>query len=334
MKTKKRNRDESPPRVHCKRTATKRRRRQARDNLISSKRQLITIKDTEVHLLGASSPVVPCDVILSNCYDITREHCEILRTWLPNVTSLNMEFCQSLTDEDFTVLFGFQEKETESEATATILESVDFNPFSKLEVLNLSHTNIGDAGVATLALQCPNLKTLSIQNTRVSDYALSAVAQHCHCLTALDVSGCSGFGSYGIQLLSQERAATLKRLDVSDCAYVNDAVVPYLCHCPNLTQLGLRNTKISDRAVSALLRRLQFIELNLEGLPISDPQLLHLIQFQKNLQKLDISFCHSLSVAALKRVGELSSCLQELSLFGLEEKAKEIESWEGLLLFC
>jgi len=334
MKTKKRNRDESPPRVQCKRTAAKRRRRHTRDISTLSKRQIITIKDTEVHQLCTRSPFVPCDVILSNCYDITREHCEILRTWLPNVVTLNMEFCHSLTDEDFTVLFGFQETKQDSEAAATtrVLESVDFNPISKLEVLNLSHTNIGDAGVAALALQCPNLKILYLQNTRVSDYALSALAQHCHGLTAVDVSGCTGIGSYGIQLLAQESSATLKSLDISDCIFINDAVVPYLCHCPNLIQLGLRNTKISDRAVSALLRRLQFNELNLEGLPLSDLQLLQLIQFQKNLNKLDISYCHGLSLAALRRVAELS-CLQELSLFGLEEKAQGIER-EGLLLFC
>jgi len=324
---KKRNRDESPGRVHCNRTATKRRRRRSSTTLPKLQ---ITIKiDAKVTQLG-------CDVKLANCYDITREHCETLREWLPNVVTLNMEFCHSLTDEDFIVMLGFQgtgeTKVTKGKSAHYLLESVD-HPVRNLEVLNLSHTNIGDSGVAAIALQCPNLRIISLQNTRVSDYALSALAQHCRGLTAVDVSG-TEIGSYGIQLLAQESTATLQSLELNDCVYVNDAVVPYLCHCPNLVRLGLRNTKISDRAVSALLRKLKFIELNLEGLPIYDAQLLQICQFQKNLEKLDLSFCYGLSLASLTRVVELSTSLQELSLFGLEEMAKEIERWEGLLLFC
>jgi len=314
MKTK-RKRDESPQRaILTKRTYNKKRRRHAKE----TSKETISVSVPEDKLQYLKSTVsVPSNVNLANCYNLTKGHCELLRNdWLQQIISLNLECCHSLTDDDFSTLFGFQPVETNTVADIRVLEPLDDSTL-KLESLNLTRTNIGDAGVAAIAIKCKNLKHLYLSHTRITDLSLSLIAQHCSNLQTLEVVGCD-IGNYGLQLIAQECKSNLLTLDVSDCGRVNDAIVPYLCfYCPNLERLGLRNTKIPDRGVSALLRKLKLTALNIEGLPITDIQLCQISHFQPSLKELNLSFCYNASLKSIKTVIELCKDLTDVHLYGL-----------------
>jgi len=333
MKTK-RKRDESPQRaVLTKKTYNKKRRRHANKET-SIDTTLVSMPEDKLQLL--KSTVSTPSVNLANCYNLTKEHCELLRNdWLKQILSLNLECCHSLTDDDFSNLFGFQPVETNTETNIRVLEPLDDSTL-KLESLNLTRTNIGDAGVAAIAIKCKNLKHLYLSHTRITDLSLSLIAQHCSNLQTLEVVGCD-IGNYGLQLIAQERKSNLVSLDVSDCYRVNDAIVPYLCfYCPNLARIGLRNTKIPDRGVSALLRKLKLTSLNIEGLPITDTQLCQISHFQPSLTELHLSYCYNTSLNAIKNVVELGKNLAVVHLFGLgigKELLLELQR-EKLSIFC
>jgi len=269
-------------------------------------------------------------------YNLNNGHCESLRNDLQHVLSLNLESCHSLTDDDFSTLFGFHSVETSTPDLIRVLEPVDDSTPLKLESLNLTRTNIGDVGVAALVVKCKNLKHLYLSHTRITDFSLSLIAQHCSNLQTLEVVGCE-IGNYGLQLIAQQFKARLVSLDVSDCYRVNDAIIPYLCfYCPNLERIGLRNTKIPDRGVSALLRKLKFTSLNIEALPITDLQLCQISQLQPSLRVLHLSFCYGISLPIIKKMVEQCKTLSEVHLFGLgitPEVLIELQR-EGLSIYC
>jgi len=331
MKTK-RKREESPQRV-TKKTYQKKRRRHANNKDKEKRETLLVPTEDKLQQIQTTSPV-PSSVDLSNAYNLTKEHCEFLRNkCMQHIISLNLECCHSLTDDNASILFGFQQTET-STTTERELEPVD-DSILKLESLNLTRTNIGDVGVAAIALKCKNLKHLYLSHTRITDLSLSLIAQHCPALQTLEVVGCD-IGCYGLQLIAQECKSNLVRLDISDCYRVNDAIVSYLCfYCPNLHYVGLRNTKIPDRGVSALLRRLKLVSLNIEGLPITDKQMCQMSQQQPCLKELHISFCYNISIDMIMRVVKLCRELEEVHFYGLgaKEVVAEVER-EGLSIFC
>lgn len=186
---------------------------------------------------------------LPNNYKLNKQHFEELRSLLPNLKTLNLECCPTLSDQDLASLVGFEATSSDTTGelrilfislTWLVLEAVDDAKTMMLEHLNLTRTNIGDVGVAALVMKCKNLKYLFLSHTKITDVSLSLIAKHCPGLHTIDVTGCN-VGNYGIQLIAQECNKSLVSLVVNDCHRVNDAIIPYLCYyCPSLSQLGIR----------------------------------------------------------------------------------------------
>jgi len=228
MKTKRR-REDSPQRGTQRKCYKTKRRRQCPIGPDTLKIRHEQTEEENFQQIIRSIPFVPYHLEMSNCYGINKQHMNTLKnSWFAQLISISLEFCTSLTDADVASLTGF---EPTTDNTTIVLEPVDVSE-CKLESLNLAYTNLGDAGLVTLILACPNLKHINLKHTRITDWTLSLIAQHCRHIQTLDVSGCD-VGSYGIQLVAQECKDNLHCLEMNDCPRVNVAVIPYLCfHCP------------------------------------------------------------------------------------------------------
>eukprot|EP01127_Copromyxa_protea_P023705 TRINITY_DN8992_c0_g1_i1.p1 TRINITY_DN8992_c0_g1~~TRINITY_DN8992_c0_g1_i1.p1 ORF type:complete len:323 (-),score=23.05 TRINITY_DN8992_c0_g1_i1:64-1032(-) len=267
---------------------------------------------------------------LSNNYTLNKQRLSDIKKSLPRLRSLNLEFCHTLSDEDFASMVGY-----ELVPSTKVLEAVDDTKTFSLESLNLARTKISDAGVAAIIVRCEEVRHLRLSHTRITDLSLSLIAQHCKRLVTLDVSGCD-IGNYGIQLIAQE-CKYLADLKVNECTRINDGIIPYVCfYCPELNQLGIRNTKITARGLNTLLQKRKFSYLDLEALPITDAQL-YLISLQQsqNIKSLRLSYCFNLTAGNICRLINICKHLAEVHLFGLSlgEELFSSVNREGLHIF-
>eukprot|EP01126_Amoeba_proteus_P017636 TRINITY_DN1858_c0_g1_i3.p1 TRINITY_DN1858_c0_g1~~TRINITY_DN1858_c0_g1_i3.p1 ORF type:complete len:310 (-),score=27.35 TRINITY_DN1858_c0_g1_i3:483-1412(-) len=216
-----------------------------------------------------SSPVqTRTHLDLRNCHQLESKHIRILRNSLiHNLTSVNLEFCNSLIDEDFATLVGVELKDKSRTILGAVIHRIvssqnyrlfsstfinfpftlvfqsagDSTPPLPLEHINLGSTNVTDAGIRAITHQCPTLNQINLLDCQqITDLSLSYIAEKCTNLQHLNVSGCR-IGCYGIQLVSQQTKGYLRSLEMNDCYQITDAIVPYLIYyCPNLVRLGLR----------------------------------------------------------------------------------------------
>jgi len=232
----------------------------------------------------------------------------ISEKWIKRVSVLNLQYCDFITDNLLDILLG---------GTTAVLPH--------LRNINLSYTNITDLGVRLIVNKCPNLKIVNMNACRsITNLSVSMMAQHYSQISELKVEGCNNITDYGVQILAQQLKSNLRLLDLNDCSNITDQIFQYLCfYCPNLKYLYLRGTKITAETVLQFTTRFQLKSLNIQGIPISDAELFHIGYFQKQLEMLDISFCHSVTSTGL--LGLLSGCtyLKVLYLFGTTSNIPE-----------
>jgi len=247
--------------------------------------------------------------------------------WMKTVLSLNLEYCQNLTDGDLAVLLGCE-------------ENCPPNPSATLPLrkINLSHTNITDLGIRVLVQRCPKLKRITLKACQsITNKSLSMIAQHCKNIAELNIAECRNITDYGVQIILQQSKTNLSLLDLNDCSGVTDSILPYLCYyCPNIKQLRLRGTHLSAQAISHTVSKLALTELNVHGLDICD-EVLHQFGYHlKKLQTLDLSFCYSLTVTGLRALLKGCPMLRELHLFGINLTQCEIDTLQrsDLTIFC
>jgi len=240
---------------------------------------------------------------MSSCSPLDANSLQIIsEKWIKSITFLNLRYCEFITDNLLDILLG---------STTTVLPT--------LRNINLSHTNITDLGVRLIVNKCPNLKIVNMNACRsITNLSVSMIAQHCTHISELNVEGCNNITDYGVQILAQQLKSNLRLLDLNDCSNITDQIFQYLCfYCPNLKYLYLRGTKITGEAVLQFSERFELKGLNLQGLSISDAELFHIGNFQKQLEMLDISYCHSVtSMGLLGLLSALSTNLKVLYLFG------------------
>jgi len=258
----------------------------------------------------------PYPIELDISHYVTHSSAKLLRELsqlCPNVSTLNLSFWNYLTDDDLSLLLGNHN---------TVLPNI--------EILNISHTQVTDSGIKIITSKCPNLTSIDLNGCHdITDVSLSLLAQNCKNLQHLRISGCSHIGDIGVQLVAQEAKHHLQTLDVNDCPLVTDKTLMYLgYYCPNLSCLRLKNTGVSIGVLAKLLSsRLHLLELNVQGLPITDSFLLLLLRVQQTLKILDISFCFHVSISVLQKFIEELDLLEELHLFGLATSLESVD-WE------
>jgi len=268
---------------------------------------------------------------LSGCYQINKQSIEVIARELSEspLTSLNLEFCHYVTDEDLTLLFGNNNKNDSPKMGKQDLVS-----------LNLSYTNISDLGIRVISMSCPNLKILKLNGMKnISDLSLSMIAKYCGQLTHLDVQDCTNLTDYGVSILCQE-CKNLENLNLNGCENVSNSIVSYICfYNRSLKNLDLRNTKINGDAIVYILANLVELEnFKISGLPFRNENTCSMLLLNlKSLKSLDISFCHGLSKDFVCEIIRSYSCLEEIYLFGLitnEEKQLLLNINDRISIYC
>jgi Leucine-rich repeat (LRR) protein len=154
-----------------------------------------------------------------------------------------------------------------NDATAAALAPLG----SALRHLDLSATEIGDAGLAVLA-HFPRLESLNLGNTAVSSSGLAKLPRSLQKLV-LDNTYCEGAGLPPLPALAE--------LDLLG-APVSDAGLQAIVHAaPNLRRLHLAETDITSEGLAALARLVRLEHLDLAATDIDDAALPHLQPLQQ-----------------------------------------------------
>jgi len=246
----------------------------------------------------------PKNLDMSCCFQLDMESLKtIFEKWGKNLISLNLEYCDFITDNTLAVLLGGPQPKS------VVLP---------LRRINLSHTNISDLGILFLVQRCPKLKHIILKACHsITNTSLSLIAQHCQHISSLNFAECSTITDYGVQIIAQQSKTNLGLLDLNDCPGITDQIFQYLCfYCPNLKQLRIRGTRVSADGILHMVSTLALTELNVHGLEISDDLLRHIGYHQKKLQILDISFCYGVTAAGIRTLLKGCPMLRELHLFG------------------
>jgi len=251
---------------------------------------------------------------LSGSCDLTPKLLIELSQLCPNIVSLNLSYCNYLTDDDVALLLG---------APGTF----------PVQHLSLSHTSITDEAIKYIVRKCPHLRTINLQAClHITDLSLSLIAQHCKHVSELVASGCALISDTGAQLVAQEAKSNIILFDLNECPRITDKTLGYLgYYCPNLSYLRLKNTSVTPAFLVKLLPRLRLTELNVQGIPITDSFLFLLARFQHaSLRILDVGFCYHISIDGITRIVEEIYLLSDFSLFGLSLTHEEISALQNL----
>jgi len=235
----------------------------------------------------------------------------------PHLVTLNLSFCNYLTDSDIALLLGDED--------------------CNVTMIDVSYTPITDIGAMVIASKCPRLSSVCMKGCqRLTDVALSYLAQYCKQLQSIVVSECPNIGDIGIQLIAQEVKEHMTTLHMDDCPKIHeDRTLLYLAHfCPHLSSLHLKNSGLSMTLLAKLLSTHRFIlnELHLQGnLSITDSFLALLCKHQKSLKTLDISFCPQITFQnGIRKLLSNLPLLSEVHAFGLRISEADCESMKLL----
>jgi len=240
-----------------------------------------TLCANDINHLALSHPKIT-HLDLTGCYSLSHHVFPLItHYWGKTLLSLNLEWCYNLTEHLHL-----------APPTTTHL---------MLRTLNLAHSKITDPGIRFFATRSPDLTNINLSGcVSITDLSLSVVAQFCKNVTTLNMSACTSITNYGLQLIAQEMKTNLRELNINECGQISGKLLNYLAfYCPNLSRLMIRETSISGEEIVNLCNVLQFTELNLHGLSLSDDHLCAIASAQISLEILDISFCPDLSISGI-----------------------------------
>ena len=150
---------------------------------------------------------------------------------------------------------------------------------SRLQMVNLSNTEVGDAGLRVL-LPLRYLSKVSIGSTKVTDAAMTVLSQFPN-LDELDLSdtAITDGGLADLTGLRKLRSIALRKTRITDRGLV------ILSRFPALERIDLRETRINDAGLEALTRLKHLRWLGLDQTSITDAAIPHLIRIE-GLQEL------------------------------------------------
>ena len=177
-----------------------------------------------------------------------------------------------------------------------------------LECLNLSGCyNLSDSALDTaLNRDLPNLRVLNLSLCKeVTDNSLGRIATHCKNLQELDLGGCSKITNTGLLLISWG-LKRIRRLNLRSCWQISDLGIGHLTGA----------AADSPQAVSAPSRAgaRQLEDLCLQDCQkVTDESLKHISDGLPKVEKLNLSFCLSVTDTGLKSLAQMPT-LQDLNL--------------------
>jgi ubiquitin-protein ligase len=216
---------------------------------------------------------------------------------------------------------------------------------SQLEEIKLEGcSDLTDQCINVLAPRAPHLKRVFlVECTSLTDTAMFSLAQSCQKLEVVNIKQCvklssrslTYFGSFftGLQELHaqgceklfsdlsqlqyflQNTGASLRKLSFDSTSVDDEAASIVATHCKQLASISLSFTRISSRAVAALVRT----NLSLEVVDLSDSRIDDLAVISlatstfSSLRSLRLAGCHALTDAAAEAL-RLCSNLEVLDL--------------------
>lgn len=180
-------------------------------------------------------------------------------------------------------------------------QAFDLKPGTTLESLRLvdltSCPGITDEAIAKLIQLAPRLHNIVLAKCiSLTDRSLALIAQLGHSLHYLHIGHCSQVTDRGIAAIAQN-CPRLQYIDVANCNRISNRTLQELSALPRLRRIGLvKCNQIDDVGILAFTRR-----------PI----------LENTLERVHLSYCSAISVAAIKKL--LDSCprLTHLSLTGV-----------------
>ncbi|CAJ0580851.1 unnamed protein product, partial [Mesorhabditis spiculigera] len=222
---------------------------------------------------------------ISWCDAITNRGISFLLKGCPELQALIMKGCEGVTDSVFNNL---------ADSMDSIIE------------LDMNRCFVTDDTVQAIANGAARLEYLCLsQCPQITDRSLNSLAQGCKRLTDLELANCNLLSDVGFGNLAKN-CKGLMRLDLEDCSLITDqALHAFANHCPQIVGMTLSHCEqVTDDGVIALCQAhkdtLEVLEL--DNCPmVTDAALLHMKNV-KNLKRVDLYDCQSVSKEAINRL--------------------------------
>ncbi len=190
-----------------------------------------------------------------------------------------------------------------------------------LAVLNLSDTEIGNAGVAELA-KCRNLRELSLSGTKVDDNGLEPLTR----LPLLDNLSLehTRVTNDGMKFVAKMKSLgriDLTRDDISDAGLMQLSKIPLFC-------VHLEQTKVSNHGLSAFAKSKTLDRLYVEGTAISEAGLRNVGKCR--LSEIWVDGCSNVDDRCLEYIARTWPNILKLGLADTKVTAAGIKSIEKL----
>lgn len=206
-----------------------------------------------------------------------------------------------------------------SRLTASFSRLIENNP--NLCRLELAHTGVTDAHLATIAGSARALAQLKLVSEFVTDAGLHSLAKAGLPIQLLDLER-AAVTDKGVREIAMAFSHTLSALSLSSCnnaALTDEALFQVSIHCPLIAQLDISHSTVaSDRSVSAIAERCPKLQrLSVVGCRfLTDYSIEALARHAHKLQSLNLSRCPC--IISLGPLGDGCPELRELRARGCE----------------
>ena len=218
------------------------------------------ITDEEISFLTQDCPNLIL-LNLTSCSEISDASLKMIAENCRNLTSLNLSFCGQITPQGLTFLAEGCRNLISLNLTDSCLEMTDdvlkifVESHKRLEQLYLSHYNLTDNGLMTIANECSNLQALDLVNSsKISDKGLKALSQGCPKLVEVSIRYCNKITNLGLKTLILD-CPNIHWLDLIRCDKINVEGIIMLADIASKINCIKLNTSIGAIGIEYLKKK-------------------------------------------------------------------------------
>ncbi len=221
--------------------------------------------------------------------------------WVNTEFTFTAKDCEALREFDCLCFAHFKSCNLGRDGFSALLKN------DKLVWVGLSATDITDADLSQ-AFQFPKMVDISLCGTKISDKGIESVCFKATNLEGIAIGNCRRVTDRSLAIIGGLKK--LQKLDISRCDAISDNGFGRMANLPQLTELNLRNLRISDKFMESASRCPDMEKLQLSWSTVDDQGMKHIVSLQK-LKKLEI-MATKISAKSLEYIGQLKSleCLE------------------------
>ncbi|XP_062522498.1 F-box/LRR-repeat protein 20-like isoform X2 [Corticium candelabrum] len=241
-----------------------------------------------------------------------------------NLHSLNVSWCQISIKALELVLEANQGICDLDLSGCNVTDTILYIIESKLPCLKRLHlygnSSVTSSALESLASKCKCINDLNVgQCCQVNDSCLINVSSNLCCLQCIELRGCTQVSDMGIKGLVRN-SSQLQSIGLAACQNVGDSALTILDCVMSLRSLDVTSCPVSDVSVQHLICSIgdNLVKLKLGSTAITDGSVFCISQSCSNwLEELDLSYCRSVTAAAVQSVVQSCQRLQKLAVYGL-----------------